>query len=686
MNVSFVSPGFLIALSLIAIPIVIHLFNFRKFRKVYFTNVKFLKELRQETTSRSKLKHLLVLASRILAVTFLVLAFAQPYIPAASGTKISSQRAVSIFVDNSFSMEAVTREGTLLDVARKSAKDIALSYHPSDQFQLLTGDFDPVNQRMLSREEFLAALDGIKISTSSRKLSEIIERQSEALSNSGSEENSAIVLSDFQKNMADLESVNNQTSVRVNLIPVTGTEVANISIDSCWFTQPVIQPNQPSELNIRIKNTGQLDASAVPVRLTINGVQKAVAAADVPSMNYTDLTLNFTAGSTGWQKAVVTVTDHPVVFDDQYYFSFKVTDYANMLSINSGTGSPYLNALFEKTGFFRLNEVNEMQIDYSTLLSNAVIFLNELKSIPTGLSAELKKYVKNGGTLVVVPDSAIDLQSYASFLTGLGIAPYSGFIQNEDRVQNIATDDPLFTGVFSSLAKSGETVDLPKTTGYFIQSGGGSTGGEVLMRLRSGTPFLSRHLTENGQVYLFFNGFSNPGSNFSRHAIFVPVIYRIALSSGDQPPLSWTIGKNDRIELTSLTLTGEQVLHLINTELGIDAIPGHRSTGTGTVLTVNNQITQAGHYELRKGDETVSVPSFNFNRDESDLRFEDAETLREMAAKFGLPSFSILDGNPEAISGKFSEINQGTRLWKYCIMLVLIFLVIETALLKFWKQ
>lgn len=686
MNVSFVSPGFLFALSLIAIPIIIHLFNFRRFRKVYFTNVRFLKELRQETTSRSKLKHLLVLASRILAVSFLVLAFAQPYIPAASGSRIASERAVSVYIDNSFSMEAVTREGTLLDVARKNARDIALSYHPSDQFQLLTGDFDPVSQRLLSREEFLEALDGIKVSTSSRKLSEITDRQIDALAASGAEENSAIVLSDFQKNMADLENINNPAGIRISLLPVAGSETANITVDSLWFTEPVLQPNQPAELHIRIRNTGQLDATAVPVKLTVNDAQKAVAATDVPSMNYTDLVLSFTTGATGWHKAVVSVTDHPIVFDDQYYFSFEVKDHVNMLSINKDMGSPYLNALFEKTGFFRLNDVSERQIDYSSLLSYSVIFVNELKSVPSGLSAELNKYVNNGGTLVVVPDSTLDLQSYGAFLSSLGIAPYSGFIQSQERVLSLATEDPLFAGVFSSLAKSGETADLPKTDGYFIRSDGSSNSGETLMKLRSGASFLSRHYKGDGQIYLFATPFSGSTGNFSRHALFVPVIYRIALSSGNQSPLSFTIGTDDRIELPSVTLTGDQVLHLVNKDLDTDAIPGHRSTGSGTVVTINNQINQAGHYDLRKGNETVLMSSFNYNRSESDLKFLNTEELRNEAARFKLNFINIPEGNQEAVAGKFSEVNQGTRLWKYCIMLALLFLAIEIALLKFWKQ
>ena len=115
----FLYPGFLFALSLISIPIIIHLFNFRRFKKIYFTNVKFLKEIKEETSSQSKLKHFLVLLSRILAVLFLVFAFAQPYFPAEDKKIVSGENAVSVYVDNSFSMESVTREGTLLDESKK---------------------------------------------------------------------------------------------------------------------------------------------------------------------------------------------------------------------------------------------------------------------------------------------------------------------------------------------------------------------------------------------------------------------------------------------------------------------------------------------------------------------------------------------------------------------------------------
>jgi Na+/H+ antiporter NhaD/arsenite permease-like protein len=87
----FLYPNFLWALFAILIPVIIHLFYFKRFKKVYFSNTKFLKEIKEETTNKNKIKNLLVLLSRILAIVFLVLAFAQPYFPIGHKLKKGSK-------------------------------------------------------------------------------------------------------------------------------------------------------------------------------------------------------------------------------------------------------------------------------------------------------------------------------------------------------------------------------------------------------------------------------------------------------------------------------------------------------------------------------------------------------------------------------------------------------------------
>ena len=164
----FVNPWFLLGLIAIAIPIIVHLFNFRRFKKVFFTNVRFIEELQLKTQKQSRLKHLLVLLMRMLAIICIVLAFAQPYIPHPENPiNEEARNAVSVYIDNSFSMEASAASGSLLDEARRKAREITDAFKPSDVFQLITNDFDGVQQRWVSRDEFLEMVDEVKISPAS---------------------------------------------------------------------------------------------------------------------------------------------------------------------------------------------------------------------------------------------------------------------------------------------------------------------------------------------------------------------------------------------------------------------------------------------------------------------------------------------------------------------------------------
>ena len=96
----FLFPSVLWVLLALAIPIIIHLFHFRRFKKVYFTNVKFLKEIKEEKSTRNKLRNLLVLLSRLAAMACLIFAFAQPFLAKEDSAK-TGKNYVSIFLDNS---------------------------------------------------------------------------------------------------------------------------------------------------------------------------------------------------------------------------------------------------------------------------------------------------------------------------------------------------------------------------------------------------------------------------------------------------------------------------------------------------------------------------------------------------------------------------------------------------------
>ena len=165
----FVNPYFLFAFSALAIPIIVHLFNFRRYKKVYFSNTAFLNELVEETNNAQKLKRLLILLARCLVIIFLVLAFAQPFIPKNENVK-KGKTAVSIFVDNSFSMQSTSSDRSLIEKAKVLATDIVQSYDNDVSFQLITQSLEGKQQRLLSKDDCIEQIKNIQICPSSHSL------------------------------------------------------------------------------------------------------------------------------------------------------------------------------------------------------------------------------------------------------------------------------------------------------------------------------------------------------------------------------------------------------------------------------------------------------------------------------------------------------------------------------------
>lgn len=682
----FAYPAFLFALFTIVIPIIIHLFNFRKFRKVYFTNVRFLKEVKQETQSRSRIKHLLVLASRILAITALVFAFAQPFIPAEKTAVVAGDKAVSIYIDNSFSMEALTTGGTLLDEARKRAKEIAAAYKPSDRFQLLTNDFEGRHQRLVNREELIELIDEVKISPAVRSINEVVSRQFDVLNNSNAQIKRSFLLSDFQKSLTDFEQVKNDTSVRVEMIPVAAREKKNVYIDSCWFASPVRQLDRAEQLNVRIRNVSEEDKENNPIKLFINGKQRTPASYNVEANGKTDVVLSFASKETGIQQCMIEINDFPVAFDDRFYFSFEVAKNIPVLVINAAQAgadnqSSYINSLFGRDSLFVLKNAAENNLDYSTLSQSRLIILNGLKSVSTGLAQELKRFARGGGSVLVFPGNDIDLNSYRDFLSSVGASPYEKADTVNTRVDRINFEHEVYREVFE---RKTDNIDLPAVSTHYPVVRASRSNEEYLLRLRNGNVFMAGYRYEKGKVYVSAVPLNPDFSNFAKHAIFVPTLYNIAVFSQPVRPLFYTIGKDNAVTIPNTGATGENIFHIKGAN-NFDVIPGYKVNEAGTDIFIHGQVAEAGNYTLTQGPEMLTGLSFNYDRKESNLETHAADQLTALAQSAGLYNFSLLEAGPKELTTALAELDQGKKLWKLCIILALVFLAAEVLLLRVLK-
>ncbi|HVS94033.1 MAG TPA: BatA domain-containing protein [Mucilaginibacter sp.] len=670
----FLYPAFLFALAVLAIPVVIHLFNFRKYQKVYFSNVQFLKEIQEQQASRRNLKERLILAARLLALLFLVLAFARPYIPAKNVSGAARQQVVSIFVDNSYSMQALSKEGTLLDEAKRRAKEIASAYNINDRFQLLTQDFEGKHQRLLSRDEFNDEVDAVKISPQSRDLQQIVNRQQGLLNEQNGSVRSAYIISDFQKNIAGANVVKADSGIHYNLVRLKASELPNVAVDSAWLLTAVHRPEESEKLVVKLHNYAGETAEKIPLKLSVNGIQKALGSYTVGPRSVQTDTLSFSGLQSGWQRGEIQLQDNPVTFDNQFYFTFNVQQQMPVLLIDGGMANPFLRAVFDADKFFAAKRVADGNVDYAAMGTYPLIVVSDVKTISTGLAQQLKTYESNGGTLAFFPSTDADLANYKIFLQSMNAAWPEQLVSDNTRIAALNLRNAVFKNIFESYPQN---PDLPSVKKYFRLSS--AVRGENLMDLPGRQPFWAGYSRGEGKVYVSAVPLSDDFSNLQRHALFVPIIFRIALLSGHNLPLFYTLGRDESIEVPPVQVNEKQVLKLVKGDYTM--IPDVRQQGGSTRLFVSDQLQQTGNYELKKQDSTIAVLAFNDNRKESDMSYLTAADLKRNFPRAG----NILEPGPGTLKGEVSGLNFGLQLWKLCIILALIFLAAEVVLIRYYK-
>jgi len=687
----FVHPLFLFAFASLAIPVIIHLFNFRRFKKVYFTNVRFLDEIQQETKRQSELKQIIILLDRLLTISALIVAFAQPYIPGSLFQKKSAgQTAISIYIDNSFSMEAMATQGRLIDIAKSKAVEIASLYQKSDVFQLMTNDYEGKHQYFVSKEEFGKLVEEVQPSPKARKLSEIITRQKELLSSQSLKNREAFLISDFQKQFADFSAIHPDTNASWFLVPVTYGKRNNLYIDSVFFESPVHQPDQQVKLKIRIRNASEENLEKIPVKLRINNIQKALASISVPAESSDEVILPFTENLSGIQNGMLELTDYPVTYDDLFYFSYPILPSIPVLTINGIKENQYLHMIFGTDSAFRYFSTSDKNVNYSSIPGYPLVILNGLDQLSSGLRKELSKYILDGGNIIIFPPEQIESDAYDDFLAPLHAPVFLNPDTNQQRVSGIALESDVFSDIFEKNAEGKislqENADFPSVLKHYTFRKVINSNLEILMKLQNGHAFLVKSTAGKGKIYLFASPLDEKWTNFPRHLLFLPTLYKIALLSLPSPQLYYNLGNELGIELTSDSLNEKKMLSIKKNDGDFEMIPEIRMLASRISLFLHDQIKEPGWYTVFDEKTKMAGLAFNYDRHESDLKCLTVKEIHEQMRRFQAKNVFLLEEKKVSIATQIKEINQGTPIWKYFIILALIFLAVEILLLRLLKS
>ncbi len=684
---SFVFPQFLWALGLVAIPIVIHLFNFRKYTNIYFSNVKFLKEVKEETKRRSTLKHLLILAMRILAIVCLVLAFAQPYFPGKLNSTNTEKQVVSVYVDNSFSMDSEGSDGRFLDMAKQMAIEIANKYDESTQFNLLSNELNGNQLRLLNKQNFIDACTEIELSPQTRTVNEVLKRQSEIFKKDPKRAFQAYMISDFQTNMFE-NTIVEDSLPELRAIFLKANERNNLFIDSCWFETPLRKVKEIEVLKVRVGNYSD-SSKSVKLSLNTNGTvydSKITIPADTTAITEIKYT-NKVAGNV--DAEVYLSAARQMKFDDTLFFSYQVLKQINVLEINNETDNTF-NNIFGNDPLMNFNSATVGTLDLSDINRNQLVILNGLNSLSGGLASQLSDYVTNGGSLAIFPGPELNISSYGQFLSSIGANSYvSAQNTSSMAVKSYNRDHVFFQNLFE---KENPGVSLPKTSRYYQIGGTYSSKEVVLMDFYSNSPALSLYPIGAGKVYLSAIPLDAGLSTLKRNWILVTSVLRMAELSYPKRPLSYTIGGRQYPTLIDKGFNKEVNFEISNKTTSIIPISDRSKAGSIALIDAlggngNSIIKDDGIYELKYDGETIDKLAYNFNRRESIMTFvKDVTTLEEKLISKGIKTLYVQEATEikDLISSIENEKNK--EYWIHCLVAALIFLGLEILIIRLWKQ
>lgn len=641
----FKHPEILYFLALLIIPILVHLFQLQRFVKVPFTNVAFLQKIVAQTRKSSQIKKWLILATRLLALVTVIIAFAQPFF---SNKKNNEKVSTLFYIDNSLSLHTKSKRGNSLEVIKQ---DIAENIAENDSYSLLTNTNFYTN---LTASELKDRLKTITTSSADTHLENTLLK----IDNQKAHQNT-ILISDFQNtDNQKIKAVKKECSL-VQIIP---EERNNISIDSVF-----IDANTNKNLHIKaIINNQGVAKENIPIAIYNDKqlISKQTFSIGKNSTQQIEFIIQKTPTFLG--KLVISTTD-AFSFDNTFYFSIDTKDKINVLAI--GNNNDFLSKIYTKDEF-NFTNVNLKTVNYNSIEKQQLIIINELQSINKSLQISLVKFVKSGGTLLIIPNIAPNINSYNTLFKELSVGKIESVKKDTLKITNINFKHPLLKNVFE---KSVNNFQYPTVNSQVINNFNSSSS---IIKFENNKDFISQVNLPNIRLFFVAGSLQKSNSNFTNSPLIVPVFYNIGEQSLELSKPYYTINNQQyKIDINT-KLSKDNVLQL--THKNESFIPLQQTLQNKVSITTTNQPSYAGFYSVLQQKDTLTTLAFNNNKQESSLNFLDLKTVDNP---------NILTTN--SVKNVIQDINSNNTihwLWQWFLILAIVSLLLEILILKFYKK
>lgn len=668
----FQNPEILWFLFLLLIPVAIHLFNLHRYKLTYFSNTEVLRQIEQQTVKTRKLKHRIVLALRCLFIAALVLAFARPCRNNPDMDILNDNASLTaIYIDNTMSMKSMAKKTTLLADAREAVVNIVEKMGHSNRFVLITNSFELQNEYPMNRDEMIDRINQMQTEGGPVGLATVLSRADVIARQNGFSNANVFLLSDFQDNMLDVDGLKVNTIHNIVALPFQSTNNSNLYIDSLWLESPIVQPRLSNSLHIKVVNDSDADVTALPVSFFIDSEMVATASVDITAHDEKELAMQFMLETAGAHRCRVSVTDYPIVFDNEYLFVLDAKTGMSVVEIGNEPGR--VADVFAYDAQFSYAFVDMARLDYSALQDAQMIVLNTSSEITSTLCQTLYDGLEAGKSVVVFPvDNGGNLGEFLS-MCGPKIVGYDTVSM---AVESVSQNNEFFSDVLLNMP---QYADLPKVRKYCgLRPDAQSS---ILMTLQNGQPYLLGRQVGKGQLFLFAVSLDSQSGNLTDNSLFVPLLVKMALRGGAVGDITHVIGQEGMVRI-SPELKTNGLLRLKGVDNGFESVVTPTRRNGQSYVTVDGMIPSAGFYEITDESDAAELIAFNESRSESVMRFASVERVNEVLQHTGAENIRVSDriDNPDRIVDDMAR-DRGSY-WFYLLLLALIALIAESLVLR----
>jgi hypothetical protein len=647
---------------LLLIPIVIHLFHFRKRKTLYFSSLRFIQFLEKEQQSTRKLQHLLVLLTRLLALCAIIFAFAQPQAPKSASVN-AGKPALVIYLDNSFSMSAIGTEGSLFSEGRELAKRMLGQVKPDTRVLICSNQLNHSEQRFQSKAEALRYLDKLDIYAISRSLDDVLTWQQRQIDRHQIQKEKLgqiqqIFISDFQQSQAKLNAQKPQANQSFYAYQLKAQQIQNAYIDSIWFAKPTHQRQTEQTLMVRVQNFGDQAKKRLELQVKI-GKLKRTMFMQIGANNSQIASFPYNETNKGFVQGQVQINDQQIHFEE-------------------ANSSPNVARAYAVEARYNVQTTTPGEVASNTLAEADLIVLNGLDEISSGLRDELSTAHQNGQRILIIPGENIRQNEYQPLLAALSL-PALGPIQTTAlNLQRINDEDPFFKGVFE---KKQERLNVPLVKkAYSIQNQAQSSATPLLIT-RSGQALFLR---ANNTAFLFTTALQNSFGSLVNQSLFPTILLRCGEYASERYPAYAILGKDAQIKVRAkhqeeapLRFVSEQTEFIAQ----YSASPNQLRIQIGGSAALER--LKAGIYALKSTDVLAQL-ALNNNRSESKLELLDQTALLELLETNGIKNCTF-NQIKEGQSLTAIQLEDTQSYWRYFLVFGLLCLLAELSLLKWWK-